>query len=362
MEAQEYDVAIEHLTALTDHAPDFAEGWNARATAFYLIGEYALAVADIERALALNPRHFGAMSGLAFILEEIGRDGARPEGAAHGARDQSQPPHGQRGDLAARTRDGRRHALRARGRTKEAYGSEHGRAGHGGVGADQHRQDALRDRADARPPDGRDRPAAPSAGARGLRPDRARCAARRSWRSSPARTRIVPPRAAYWVCTVEAMPVGLGADFLAVDEIQLCGDPDRGHIFTNRLLNARGLNETLFLGSDTMRARIAALVPGARFLRRERFSQAHVVRPAQDQPDAGAQRDRGLLGRQRLCHRRTAPAPEGRRRRRDGRAEPAYPQRAGGALSERRRRSPCRDRRHRHGSQSRHQPRRILGA
>ncbi len=85
--------------------------------------------------------------------------------------------------------------------------------------------------------------------------------------------RIVPPRATYWVCTVEAMPVGLGADFLAVDEIQLCGDPDRGHIFTNRLLNARGLNETLFLGSDTMRSRIAELVPGARFMRRDRFSR-----------------------------------------------------------------------------------------
>jgi ATP-dependent RNA helicase SUPV3L1/SUV3 len=85
--------------------------------------------------------------------------------------------------------------------------------------------------------------------------------------------RIVPPRAAWWVCTVEAMPVDIGADFLAVDEIQLCGDPDRGHIFTDRLLNARGLSETLFLGSDTIRARIASLVPGARFLRRERLSR-----------------------------------------------------------------------------------------
>lgn len=84
--------------------------------------------------------------------------------------------------------------------------------------------------------------------------------------------RIVPPRAAWWVCTVEAMPVDLGADFLAVDEIQLCADPDRGHIFTDRLLNARGLNETLFLGSDTMRGRIAHLIPGAKFLSRERFS------------------------------------------------------------------------------------------
>ena len=85
--------------------------------------------------------------------------------------------------------------------------------------------------------------------------------------------RIVPERVQYWVCTVEAMPVGLGADFLAVDEIQLCADPERGHIFTDRLLHARGLHETLFLGSDTMRGAIAAKVPGIQFSRRERFSQ-----------------------------------------------------------------------------------------
>jgi tetratricopeptide (TPR) repeat protein len=72
MEAEDYRAAIEHLTALTDHAPDFAEGWNARATAFYVSGEYALAIADIERVLALEPRHFGAISGLAFMLEEMG--------------------------------------------------------------------------------------------------------------------------------------------------------------------------------------------------------------------------------------------------------------------------------------------------
>lgn len=89
--------------------------------------------------------------------------------------------------------------------------------------------------------------------------------------------RIVPTRTAYWVCTVEAMPVDLGADFLAVDEIQLCADPDRGHIFTDRLLRARGLHETLLLGSDTMRGRIASLVPGAQFLHRDRFSKLSYV-------------------------------------------------------------------------------------
>nr|MCU0911685.1 hypothetical protein [Paracoccaceae bacterium] len=84
--------------------------------------------------------------------------------------------------------------------------------------------------------------------------------------------RIVPDRTAYWVCTVEAMPQEIGADFVAVDEIQLCADPERGHVFTDRLLRARGLHETLFLGSDTMKGAIAALVPGVTFLRRERFS------------------------------------------------------------------------------------------
>ena len=84
--------------------------------------------------------------------------------------------------------------------------------------------------------------------------------------------RIVPERTQYWVCTVEAMPLEIGADFVAVDEIQLCADPERGHVFTDRLLRARGLHETLFLGSDTMRGAIAALVPGASFVKRDRLS------------------------------------------------------------------------------------------
>lgn len=67
------DAAIEHLTALTDHAPDFAEGWNARATAYYQKGELGPAVRDIARVLTLNPRHFGALSGLGMIFEELGQ-------------------------------------------------------------------------------------------------------------------------------------------------------------------------------------------------------------------------------------------------------------------------------------------------
>ncbi|SNY58991.1 Helicase conserved C-terminal domain-containing protein [Pseudooceanicola antarcticus] len=85
--------------------------------------------------------------------------------------------------------------------------------------------------------------------------------------------RIVPPRTKYWVCTVEAMPEGMGCDFLAVDEIQLCADPERGHVFTDRLLRSRGLVETMFLGSHSMRGVIADLLPETQFIRRERMSE-----------------------------------------------------------------------------------------
>src|SRR6202522_1739791 len=61
--------------------------------------------------------------------------------------------------------------------------------------------------------------------------------------------KIVPPRAHYFVCTVEAMPLGRQVEFLAVDEIQLAADPERGHVFTDRLLGARGSFETMLLGS-----------------------------------------------------------------------------------------------------------------
>jgi tetratricopeptide (TPR) repeat protein len=72
IEDGDHGAAVEHLTALTDHAPDFAEGWHARATAFYYMGEYSLALADIERVLSLNPRHFIALSGLAAMLDSLG--------------------------------------------------------------------------------------------------------------------------------------------------------------------------------------------------------------------------------------------------------------------------------------------------
>jgi ATP-dependent RNA helicase SUPV3L1/SUV3 len=84
--------------------------------------------------------------------------------------------------------------------------------------------------------------------------------------------KIVPPNPAYFVCTVESMPLDRPVDFLAVDEIQLCGDPERGHVFTNRLLHARGTAETMFLGADTIRPLMKRLVPEAEYISRPRFS------------------------------------------------------------------------------------------
>ncbi len=85
--------------------------------------------------------------------------------------------------------------------------------------------------------------------------------------------KIVPPRASYYVCTVEAMPLTREVAFLAIDEIQLCADPARGHIFTQRLLHARGRLETLFLGAGTIAPLIRRLLPDAEFVTRERFSE-----------------------------------------------------------------------------------------
>jgi tetratricopeptide (TPR) repeat protein len=72
LDAGDLPAAIEHFTAVIDHAPDFAEGYNMRATAYYLGGEFGPSIADIEATLALNPRHFGALSGFGMILEELG--------------------------------------------------------------------------------------------------------------------------------------------------------------------------------------------------------------------------------------------------------------------------------------------------
>ena len=89
--------------------------------------------------------------------------------------------------------------------------------------------------------------------------------------------RIMPENPKYWVCTVEAMPINLTFDFVAIDEIQLCADLDRGHIFTNRLLNLRGKKETIFLGSSSIKKIINNILPDVEFLSRKRLSQLKYV-------------------------------------------------------------------------------------
>jgi len=85
--------------------------------------------------------------------------------------------------------------------------------------------------------------------------------------------RIVPAKPRYFLCTVEAMPMDRRVAFLAVDEIQLCADAERGHVFTNRLLAARGEEETMFLGALTIKPMIARLLPEAEFVSRNRMSR-----------------------------------------------------------------------------------------
>src|SRR5215203_3458729 len=85
--------------------------------------------------------------------------------------------------------------------------------------------------------------------------------------------KIKPPKARYWVSTVEAMPRDLDVSFLAVDEIQIAADLERGHVFTDRILHRRGRDETLLLGAATMRPIIERLLPGASIITRPRLSQ-----------------------------------------------------------------------------------------
>lgn len=84
--------------------------------------------------------------------------------------------------------------------------------------------------------------------------------------------KIKPDRPRYWVSTVEAMPRDLDLAFVAIDEIQLAGDFDRGHAFTDRILNQRGREETLLIGSETMRPILETLITGIRITTRPRLS------------------------------------------------------------------------------------------
>ena len=74
LEAEDNAAAIGHFTALIDHAPDFPEGYHARATAYFNAGLYGPSLDDLRMVLSLNPRHFGALTGLALIMEDLGHE------------------------------------------------------------------------------------------------------------------------------------------------------------------------------------------------------------------------------------------------------------------------------------------------
>ena len=85
--------------------------------------------------------------------------------------------------------------------------------------------------------------------------------------------KIIPNSAKYFICTVESMPKDKVVDFVAVDEVQMCGDPERGHIFTDRLINFRGEVLTMFLGSQIMKNIMSQLLKDVEFINQERFSK-----------------------------------------------------------------------------------------
>ena len=85
--------------------------------------------------------------------------------------------------------------------------------------------------------------------------------------------KIIPKSPKYYICTVESMPQDMIVDFVAVDEIQMCTDHERGHIFTHKLLRARGEKHTMFLGSHTMKSIINSLIKNVEFINKERLSK-----------------------------------------------------------------------------------------
>ena len=84
--------------------------------------------------------------------------------------------------------------------------------------------------------------------------------------------KIIPSNAKYYLCTVESMPIEKNLEFVGIDEIQMCYDSERGHIFTDRLLNLRGEKLTMFMGSHTMKNLISKLDGDIQFINKERLS------------------------------------------------------------------------------------------
>ena len=92
--------------------------------------------------------------------------------------------------------------------------------------------------------------------------------------------KILPDQARWFCCTAESMPMERDFAFVALDEAQLGADPERGHVFTDRMLHARGREETMILGSETLKPMVRALLPKAEIVTRPRFSTLSYAGPA----------------------------------------------------------------------------------
>ena len=89
--------------------------------------------------------------------------------------------------------------------------------------------------------------------------------------------KIIPEKASYFCCTVEAMPTEKKVEFVGIDEVQIAGDFERGYIFTDRILHSRGTKETVFLGAETISSKLKALVPGVKIEGRPRMSSLSYI-------------------------------------------------------------------------------------
>jgi hypothetical protein len=143
--------------------------------------------------------------------------------------------------------------------------------------------------------------------------------------------KIVPPGARYFLCTVEAMPLDREVSFLAIDEGQVAADPERGHVFTDRLLHARGYGETMILGSETLRPLQAH--PRSRNRHPAALFNARLCRRQETVAAAASLGDRRVHRCRSLCARRNAASAKGWCRGGNGQPVAPHPQRPGGDVS-----------------------------
>ena len=115
--------------------------------------------------------------------------------------------------------------------------------------------------------------------------------------------KIIPSNAKYFLCTVESMPIDKHLDFVGIDEIQMCADHERGHIFTDRLLNLRGTKLTMLMGSNTIKNIISNLKDDIEFINRNRLSKLVYEGHKKFQESREKNSHHSIFSRRSLCYR-----------------------------------------------------------